>query len=641
MKKLVCTFLSLSLVIASYSQTIFTYGNKAVSKDEFLRAFNKNPNPVANRKQALKEYLDLYINYKLKVQAAYDAKLNEDPTQKFELENFKQQIAENILNEEARIDELVKEAFQRSQKDIHLAQVFVEVKPGGDTSAAYQAIQSAYKALKAGQDFTSVVREFSNDQVTKQSGGDLSFITAFTLPYQFENVAYKLKPGAYSAPFKSSFGYHIFKNVEERKSVGTRKVSQILIALPPFPSQDKLQSVTKQADSVYNLLQKGASFEDLVRSVSNDNNSVANGGLLPELGIGQYDAAFEQAAFALSKPGEISKPFLTNYGFHILKLQEIKPVATDYNDAMAVAAFKEKVTKDDRLTKAKKSHIARQLAVIKYKPSVYNEKELWRYTDSALSNGNTSSFAQVNAKTILFSFAQQKFTVADWMQFVKAIKQSSNPISRASYKELMQEYVNTTGAEYYRNHLSEYSPSFKQQVQEFKEANMLFGIMDVNVWSRANTDTAGLQEYYNKNKSKYQWEPSADALIIVSSNQQVAIEVKQKISPDFSNWRSVIDGYNGTVTADSGRYELSQLPVVDRTNFLPGVATVPVKNDIDGTYTFNYIIKVYKQNEQRNFDDARGMVISDYQQVLEDRWLAQLKKKYPVKVNTAVFNSIK
>jgi peptidyl-prolyl cis-trans isomerase SurA len=241
----------------------------------------------------------------------------------------------------------------------------------------------------------------------------------------------------------------------------------------------------------------------------------------------------------------------------------------------------------------------------------------------------------------LFSFAQQKFTVADWLQYAKASRVSPNVASNVFYKQLLQSYINTAGSEYYRNHLHEYSPMFKQQVQEFKEANMLFGIMDVNVWNRANTDTTGLREYFSKNKSKYQWEPSADALIIVSTNQQVADEVKQKINPDFSNWRTVIDAYNGTVTADSGRYELGQLPVVDRTNFLPNVVTVPVKNDADGTYTFNYIIKVYKQNEPRNFEDARGMVISDYQQVLEDRWLAQLKKKYPVKVNQSVFASIK
>lgn len=641
MNKLVLSFLFLSFVLVCYSQTVFTYGNKSVSKDEFLRSFNKNPTAATNRKQALKDYLDLYINYKLKVQAAYAEKLHEDPTQQSELENFKQQIADNILNEEARIDELVKEAFQRSRKDIHLAQVFIEVMPGSDTSAAYKSIHSAYKALNTGKDFASVAKEYSGDEATQQSGGDLGYITVFTLPYEFENVAYKLKPGSHSAPFKSTLGYHIFKNIEERQAVGTRKVSQILIALPPSPNDEQKRSAAKVADSVYNLLNAGASFEALVRSVSNDNNTINNQGLLPEVAVGQYSAGFEQAAYALARPGDISRPFVTNHGYHILKLHEIKRVGADINDAVTLAYLKDKVTKDNRLIKAKKAFINKQLSVIRYKPSVYNEKELWRYTDSALQNRSLASFSQVNDKTTLFSFAKQKITVGDWIKFSKAIRQSAAVLSTLPYKALMQEYVKITAEEYYKNHLNEYSALFRQQVQEFKEANMLFGIMDVKVWSMANTDTAGLREHYEKHKVKYQWAPSADALIIVSTNQQAAHEVKQKIDPQFSNWRSVIEGYNGTVSADSGRYELGQLPVAEKTNFLPGVVTLPVKNEADGTYTFNYVIKVYKEKQQRNFEDARGMVISDYQQVLEDKWMADLKKKYPVKVNTAVFNSIK
>lgn len=642
MKKLVCCFFSFSIAIASFSQTVFTYGNKPVSKEEFLRAFNKNPNPVADRKKALKEYLDLYINYKLKVQAAYDAKLDADATQKFELDNFKQQIADNVLNEEAGIDAFVKEAFAHSLKDIHLAQVFVEIAPGADTNILRNHIQSAYKALKEGKDFATVSSEYSTDAATRQAAGDLGYITAFTLPHEFEKVAYSLKPGTFSAPFKSSLGYHIFKNVEERKAVGTAKVSQILIALPPNADAQQKQQFAKTADSVYSLLQAGASFEDLVRTVSNDNYSISTNGLLPDVSVGQYSLPFEQAVFSLKTPGEVSKPFATEHGFHILKLHELKPVSTDFEDAMTIALLKEKVAKDSRLESAKKALIKKQLTTIKYKPSVYNENELWRFTDTALRDGNLARFTQINNKTVLFSFAQQKVTVTDWINFTKTVKQTpSSPLSRLPYKELMQEYVKTSGTEYYRNHLGDYSTSFKQQVQEFKEANMLFGIMDVNVWSRANTDSAGLHDYYNANKKKYQWEPSADALIVVSSNEQVLQEVKQKINPDFSNWRNVVDGYNGTVTADSGRYELSQLPVVDRTNFQPGVVTVPVKNEADGTFTFNYVIKVYKDTEQRSFDDARGMVTGDYQQVLEDRWVAALKKKYPVKINQAVFATIK
>lgn len=619
------------------AQPLFTYGNKAVTKEEFIRAFNKNPGTEVDRKKALKEYLDLYINYKLKVQAAYDAGMQNNPDQQAELENFKRQIAENIINEEAGIDNLVQEAFERSRKDIRLSQVFIEVQPGEDTIEAHRKIQAAYKALQQGKDFSEVTGEFSTDSITRQSGGDIGFITVFSLPYEIENVVYSLKPNGFSAPVKSSIGYHIFKNTAERKAVGTRKVAQILIAIPPDATPQQKADVANRADSVYNLLIKGASFENLVRSVSNDALSYNNNGELAEFGVGQYSPAFEQAAFSLTKRGDISKPFETAYGYHILKLLEAKPVASNLNDALTAASLKEKVQKDGRLIQAKQSLVNKYIRLTKYKPAVYNEQDLWRYTDSAMHGKR--GMLKVNDNTLLFSFPKQNIKAGDWIKYVSS-QAGSAGTPRPDYKSLMNEYIETAATEYYKNHLEDYKPQYKLQMDEFKEANLLFGIMEKQVWSKAATDTAGLLSYYNQNKQKYRWTSSADALIITCNTEQIAGEIKAKVTENRTSWRTVAETYGSNVAADSGRYEISQLQATEKNTLSPGLITMPVKND-DGAFTFNYIIKIYPQAEQRSFDDARGMVISDYQQSLEDKWIAALKKKYPVKVNGAVFNSLK
>jgi peptidyl-prolyl cis-trans isomerase SurA len=469
----------------------------------------------------------------------------------------------------------------------------------------------------------------------------MGFVTVFTLPYDFENVAYNVSAGNYSAPFRSKIGYHIFKNLGERKALGTLRVAQILFALPPGYTDAQRNSVAATADTVYQQLQKGVSFDEMVKAYSNDLNSASNGGVLPEFGTGDYDQKFEQTAFALKTPGEISRPFVSNYGYHIIKLIEAKPVSTDPNDPVYTAAIKERILRDERLSKAKKELADKHLALINYRPAVYKADELWRYTDSFLANKKTDNFKAINDKTVLFSFAKQAIKAGDWVKFAKAIKALPSDLSQKSYPELMKEYIKITGDEYYKNHLEEYSPNYNQQVKEFKEANMLFGIMDKYVWSKANVDSVGLRSYYNKNKSKYQWSASADALIITCPTAGLATELQQKLKTATRDWRKITEAYEGKVTADSGRYELGQLPVVDRTNFTQGISTVPVKNETDGTYTFNVILKVYNDTEVRSFEDARGMVISDYQQVLEDRWISELKKKYPVKVNEAVLASIK
>lgn len=639
MRKIGLALLSLALTAGLFAQNVFTYGKNAVPKDEFVRAFNKNPNVTTDRKAALKEYLDMYINFKLKVQAAYDEGLEKDPTQQYEMDNFRRQIADNIINEQANVKELVKQAFERSQKEILLSQIFIPTVPGEDSMQQYQKIQEAYKALKEGKNFETACQEYSTDEDTRKSNGDLGYVTAFTLPYEFENVIYGLKPNEFSSPYKSKIGYHIFKNVSERKSLGSRRVAQILIAMPPGSSEEEKVLAQKKADSVYQLIKDGQNFGKIAAAVSNDLSSNNNNGELPEFTTGTYSPDFEQAAFGLKNTGDVSKPFQTAHGFHIIKLLEAKSAASDITDAATFATVQEKVIKDNRMDQAKKALIGKILTQIKYKPATFKSKDLFAYTDSVLEEKKATVIG-VNGKTVIFSFAKKNITGEDWTTYVKSIKNGSETFS-PDYNQLLKQYTNVAAEEYYRDHLGDYNADYAKQVQEFKEANLLFAIMEKKVWGTANMDSTGLKAYYNTHKEKYIWPASADALIITANNQQLSDSLLKKLKLDINNWRDITGKFESDVIADSGRYELSQLPVVDRTNFTKGLFTAPTKNANDGSYSFNYIVNIYKEPSQRSFDDSRGMVISDYQQVLEEKWITELRKKYTVAVNEAVFQTIK
>ncbi len=641
MKKIVLGLLCLTLGKCMSAQNVFTYGNHAVSKSEFVHAFNKNPSINPDRKAALKEYLDLYINFKLKVQAAYDEKLDADATQQFELQNFRQQIADNIINDEANVKELVKEAFDRSQKEIHLQQVYVEVPQNADPVTAFNQIQAAYTQLKAGKDFADVVAEYSTDEETKATHGDLGYITVFTLPYNLENIVYGLKVGAFSTPVKTKSGYHIFKNAGERKPLGARRVAQIMVSFPPDPSKEELEMASRKADSIYNLLQKGENFEGLAATVSNDLSSSNNHGELPAFTTGTYSHEFEDVAFGLAKPGDISQPFKTAQGFHILKLLEAKAISGDPNDAAALTDLQDKVRKDARMDLSKEKVIEKKMTLMKYKPGVFSNDALFSYTDSAILTRPTNAVKGITGNSVLFSFGAQNLKASDWIKYLKGIQGNTGDIAREQYPKLYKQYVHAAADENYRANMQLYSDEYTSQVNEFKEANLLFAIMEKNVWGKANTNSAGLRQYYEQHKTKYKWSVSADAIIVTCNNKELADLIGEKLAAAPGQWRSITGSNGSDVTADSGRFELGQLPVIDRTNFTNGLVTAPVKNENDSTYTFNYIIKVYHEPGQRSFDDARGMVISDYQQVVEDKWLETLRKKYPVKVNEAVFNSIK
>ena len=291
------------------------------------------------------------------------------------------------------------------------------------------------------------------------------------------------------------------------------------------------------------------------------------------------------------------------------------------------------------MDQAKKALIGKILTQIKYKPATFKSKDLFAYTDSVLEEKKATVIG-VNGKTVIFSFAKKNITGEDWTTYVKSIKNGSETFS-PDYNQLLKQYTNVAAEEYYRDHLGDYNADYAKQVQEFKEANLLFAIMEKKVWGTANMDSTGLKAYYNTHKEKYIWPASADALIITANNQQLSDSLLKKLKLDINNWRDITGKFESDVIADSGRYELSQLPVVDRTNFTKGLFTAPTKNANDGSYSFNYIVNIYKEPSQRSFDDSRGMVISDYQQVLEEKWITELRKKYTVAVNEAVFQTIK
>lgn len=624
------------------SQTLFAYGAHTVSKDEFLRAFNKNLSADSlNREQALKEYLDLYINYKLKVQAARDLKMDTLPSMKGDIQNFRRQIEDSYLKDDKEVEALVMEAYDRSKKDLHVLHFFSAVDPkmaAGDTSKQFHAIEELYEELKKGKrDYDEIVSEVKKE-VAPVSGSDLGFITVFTLPFEFENIVYALNPGEVSKPYRSKKGWHVFKLVSERPAVGKVQVAQILFSYPP--GNAPLRNMAKKtADSSYEALKNGADFSELAKTKSDDRISYMNGGILPEFGIGKYDGAFEQAAFSLEKDGDISQPFETEFGFHILKRIARKPIANIKTDEEAYSMLRQQVLEDKRISIAKEKYLSEILKKIGYTPSpVVSKKQLQNISDSFLLSGKNPNTKSVNANTVLFSFNNQKVTVGDWLKYLKTNAQPDN-LSQVDYTELHKKFLDAAATENYRTRLETFSPEFKQQMNDFKDGNMLFEIMNERVWSKANDDTTGLKNYYAEHKLKYKWEQSASALLFSVANRSIADSVMAELK-EGRDWRKILEEYSGQMQGDSGRFELSQIPVLERTNFEEGLITAPVTNPGDGTVSFVKILKMYPEGGQRSFEDAKGIVINDYQGQLEKRWLDQLKNKYPVKVNQEVFKSL-
>lgn len=641
MKKIFLLFGFSLFFTFSFGQTLFTYGNHAVSKEEFLRAYNKNKNVENNNDQAKRDYLNLYTIFKLKVQAAKDMCLDTLPSLKSDLKNFRTQIEDNYLKDNKEVDTLVYHAFVRSQKDIHVQHFYVSINDKmspEDTMKLYHAINETYDELKkGGTDYTDILSEIK-EKMAPVRGNDLGWITAFTLPYEFENIVYSLKPGLVSKPFRSKKGWHIFKNEEERPAVGTIKAAQILFAVPA--GNMTMRDHSKQlADSVYKALKSGADFGELAKKYSNDRGTYMNGGIMPEFGVAKFDGAFETVAFSLKNDSDISLPFQTEFGYHIIKRLSRSPVPANKDSTAFMYKLKQEVLNDSRIKLAKDLFLKQVLVKTGYrKNNTIKENLLWKITDSFTISNKKISAGILNENTVLFSFNNAKVKVGDWLNYIKTVNRQNGAKTEQSYPELLNKYVSLAAIENYKKRLEDFNPDFKYQIQEFEDGNMLFEVMQREVWSKASADSVGLRNYYKDHMIKYTWGASADAVLFSCAKETVAKKAIEEINKTGA-WKKLMNG-NDEIQADSSRVELSQIPVNSATNIVPGLITDPVINSGDGTAVFAYILKIYPAGQQRSFADARGLVINDYQNYLEKKWIVELKRKYPIRINEKVFQSI-
>jgi peptidyl-prolyl cis-trans isomerase SurA len=643
MKKILLLFSFAWYTSSGFSQALFTFGNTEVDKAEFVRAYSKNKAPVVDKEKAYREYLDLYVKFKLKVKAAKDLHLDTLPQLLFDAQSFRSQIEGSYLNNDKAVNDLLNEAFARSQKDLRVLHFFIPVESAAlpeDTLKAFRSITTFRTALATGKtDYDNLIT--ASPVKIKQS--DLGFITVFTLPYEYENIIYGLKPGETSKPYRAKNGWHLFKLTDERKAVGKWKVAQILLSIPPDANAELKKEFEKKADSVYQLLLKGEDFGKMARWFSDDKVTYSNNGEMAEFGSGKFDPSFENEVFKLTRDKELSKPFLTAYGYHIVKRLSHSPVSNDKNDLTLQFDLKQSIQQDSRINLAKELFVKEILKQIDFKKTgAISERDLYRFADTVIANpgsetGNGSVFP-ITGK-IICTYAKTKLTGKDWLDFVRNYKGSGELYQGESNEALFVKFINTAVMDYYRKHLEDYNADFRYQMEEFKDGNVLFEIMEKNIWSKASADTNALHKYYNENKGKYLWAQSADIIIFNCANKKIADEARVALLKGKA-YREIIAEPDNNVMADSGRFELSQLPVAIDANTPDGYISEPVVNPVDGNTSFMKLINRYSAGLQRSFDEAKGLVINDYQNLLEEKWINDLKKKYPVKINEAVFKSL-
>jgi peptidyl-prolyl cis-trans isomerase SurA len=643
MKKTTLVFaLLISIVGQAQDQTLFTIGNEEVGADEFKAVYLKNRDIGKDiDPKTPREYLDLYINFKLKVKEAKELGMDTLPSFKREFGNYRKQLAQPYLEDRGVDSMLLNEAYERMQVEVNAAHIMLDLPPDAlpeDTLAVYKRLMNIRSQAEKGGDFAYLARKFSTDAGSAQNGGDLGYFTVFNMVYPFETAAYTTDVGQISKPVRSQYGYHIVKVIDKRPNRGTVQVKHIFLISNEKTDSAKALAAEQRAKEIYDRLEKGEDFDQLARQFSEDKNTADKGGLLQPFGINAMMSEFEEASFGLDNPGDYSKPFKTSIGWHIVMLVEKQGIPS-FEDSRR--ELEQKISRDSRSAKSRQVFIARLKKEYGYS---FNQKRLDEITsacdESLLTGGWDATKASKYTKTLFRldgkDFGQQEFV--NYLAEQQKRGQKSKTVEQEVYKQF-NAYVNKSVMNYENSKLEEKYPEFRLLVNEYRDGILLFDLTQQKVWNAASQDSAQLYAFYEANKSNYMWPVRAEADVYSCENEKVAKSVA-KMAQKGSTIQEVEKKFNEesqlVVVAESAAYSKGQNKAVDKITWLNGATQV---EEIDGRFYVVHIKKVL-QPETRKLEDARGMVISDYQAKLEQDWIADLKNRFPVTINEEVFRSI-
>jgi peptidyl-prolyl cis-trans isomerase SurA len=552
---------------------IITLGDKAFTTDDFFQSFTKNQLSADSTQHTdVRQYLDLYTNLKLKVLAAENEK--RDTTEDFreEMATYRKQLAQSYMTDRVLVESLSAEAYQRMQEEVNVSHILIPVSENAspaDTVAAFDKANALRKQLLGGQDFAQTAQTNSADQTTAAKGGNLGYFTTFSVIYPLETAAYTTPVGSISAPVRTRFGYHLIKVNDKRPSRGRVQVAHILVRISPSADEAGQKAAQERINAIYARLQKGESFETVCRDVSDDLTSRMNGGLLPSFETGRQVPAFEEAAYALAKPGDLSKPVRTNYGWHIIKLVERKPL-----DSYVTLgpALRQRVTTDTRadvLRQATVQRLQKEYAVKEATPVL---NDALAQADSSLLRGQWR-YPEVLPPTlqdkVIVTIADQPYTVNRFFDFVRQKQQPPrNPVLQNSanqavstpvtgspavaMRRLFDRYVGDQLIATEEANLDKKSPEFRALLGEIRDGVLLSQMMDKNVWERSMNDSTGQRMIFEQNKHKYKLPERAVATIVVTKNDALLKQTTDLLSsrPPYQLRRTSSDlSYDKTQTA--------------------------------------------------------------------------------------------
>ena len=482
------------------SEVLFKINQDNYKVEEFKRSYQKNIDLPSTASETVEEHLERFIDFHLKLKAAYAMGLDTLPAFKKEYQSYYKQIAGNYISNGEVTEAMLREMYGRTQTEVRASHILLNLdKNEKDTAEVYQQALILKKRIEKGEDFERLAKKYSQDQSARLNAGDVNWFNTSMMVYQFESKAYELEVGEVSDPVRTEFGYHIIKKTGERSSRGKLKTAHIVLKFT-----DTLTDLEKRIQKIYNKLQDGEDFHELAKTYSQEASSASSGGYITEFSLGGLNSkTYENEAYKLKNNGDYSKPFKSNYGWHIVKLIETSPLAS-YDEMR------------DQLKDKLKSSSRSKLLVSKIKQSLekiydvdINEEAKTYFIDSMGDHFKKGKWVfdpddEVGQRVII----RVENKVVDFRSFGKHIELQQRPLqippsNAVVVQKAVDDFVYKNLIAHHKTQLPEVDNDFKLKMLEFKNGILIFDYMSQFIWEPIVKDSIAQKDYYAKNAKDF------------------------------------------------------------------------------------------------------------------------------------------
>lgn len=647
MMRICISFTALALLVVlggcGSSQQLGTIGGEIVTLREFEEMYSRNnggwDKAAQSSMEERKNFLDLFIKYKLKLQEANARGLPQDTAIQNEMAAYKASVTSTYVIEKELVGPGIRALYDRRLQENRASHILFRVDEhaaAADTLAAYnKALELCSLALTA--DFDSLARRFSQDPSVASNGGDLGWFSQGRTVRPFEDAVYAMRPGQVTpSPIRTRFGYHVIKVTGRRPNEGTVTISQIVKRF--LPEADSA-NVRKDALDLYEMIKaKKITFEDAVERFSQDDQSRDRLGVMGEFERTRFPEDLAELFFS-SPVKTVLPPYRTSYGFHIFRVTAKAPVPSF-----------EQVERELRQSYQAQYYpldYERFVRGLKVDYDLKFDVKLRHALTMALDSTKTPSSEDWTRgihpdwlQQPLFTYGGKSCTVRQLLDYVRFDQELQNMnLTPAQLDDVIERFVDSMLLEHHSSTAVDRHPGFSRLMKEYEDGVLIYRMDQDEIWQKIEVNDSLLKVFYDRTKDDYMFDDRIRFAEIHVPTDSAALAIRQRVAAG-EDFGVLAETFTTRPGYKERKGDWGLVPV--RGNSLAEFVNTMAIDSVSPPFMLHNgwsIVKVLAKEPARTktFEEALPEVTSKYQEHAskerERQWIESLKTRYPVTID--------